>query len=636
PRLRLRHTPSGWELRGAGPSLPCAPGSVHCGDRPATVLARQHYQLMPWQEADRSLSYRRFFDVAGLVGVRVEDPVVFAATHQRLLGWMQAGYVDGVRLDHVDGLRDPLQYLRRLHRAAPRRWIVVEKILTGKEALRRNWPMAGTTGYDFLNLVLRLLVDPAGRAGLDRAYRGFAGAQPGYRSRVRRERARVLGGMFAGEVNQLAGMLDQSRPEAHRATVAGLAAACPLYRTYVSKRGPIAREDRRVLAAMRAEVRSLEASRLAAHMLRGEERAFTLRLQQLTPAVFAKAVEDTASYQYHRLAALNEVGGDPLQFGVSVAEFHAACAYTQKFWPRTMLTTATHDTKRGEDVRARLALLSEIPARWQRAVRAWARLTERHRRREGPDRNLQYLFFQTLVGAWPISAARMLAYMRKAAREAKEHTSWRRPDPAYEAAVLGYVAAVMRDRAFMAAVEAWLRPLLEAGWINSLTQLALKLTAPGVPDIYNGCELWDLSLVDPDNRRPVNFAARKRRLRELERGLAPEAIWARRDEGLPKLWLMRQGLHLRRCRADAMFGAYTPLPATGPGADRVIAFVRGGAVATVTQRFPVRAAPWRDTHIRLPRGTWINQLTGDRLPDGRLAVAAALRRFPVALLERAA
>lgn len=635
PGLRLLHGAAGWELRGAGPSLPCAPGTVHPGDSPTEVLARQHYQLVPWQQADHNLSYRRFFDVATLVGIRVEDPAVFTAIHRRLLAWIRAGKVDGVRLDHVDGLRDPLQYLRRLRRAAPHSWIVAEKILTGNERLRRDWPVAGTTGYDFLNLVLRVLVDPAGRAGLDRAYRGFAGAQPGYPTRVRRERARVVGAMLAGEVKHLVGRLDQTRLDAPTATVARLAAACPVYRTYVRQRGPVAIEDRRVLAAMRAEVTSPAARRLAGRILRGEEREFTLRLQQLTPAVFAKAVEDTVAYQYHRLAALNEVGGDPLQFGVSVAAFHAACRSAQRLWPRAMLTTATHDTKRGEDVRARLALLSEIPERWRRAVRTWAARTERYRR-AGPDRNLQYLFFQTLAGAWPISQVRMRAYILKAAREAKQYTSWRRPNREYEAAVRAYVSATMRDRRCMAAIAAWVRPLLAAGWINSLTQLALKLTAPGVPDVYNGGELWDLNLVDPDNRRPVAFAARLRLLRELERGLAPEVIWMRRDEGLPKLWLMRQGLHLRRRRAQAMSGAYTPLPARGPQADRVIAFVRGGAVATVTQRFPLRAAPWRDTCIRLPRGSWVNQLTGEPVPGGKLIVGDALRRFPVALLERAA
>jgi (1->4)-alpha-D-glucan 1-alpha-D-glucosylmutase len=349
----------------------------------------------------------------------------------------------------------------------------------------------------------------------------------------------------------------------------------------------------------------------------------------------AKGVEDTAFYGFNRLVSLNEVGGDPSRFGVGVEEFHQACDEAQELWPRTMLATSTHDTKRSEDVRARLDLLSEIPERWREAVHRWAARNARHHRGEWPDRNAEYLFYQTLVGAWPIETDRMLAYMTKVSREAKAHTSWTSPSETYDAALRAFVESAMADLTFTVDVEAFVAPLIAAGRVNSLAQTLLKLTAPGIPDIYQGTELWDLSLVDPDNRRPVDYAFRRRLLAALDRA-TPDEIMARSDEGLPKLWVIRQALHLRRLR-PALFGAdgaYRPLAAIGARSGHVVAFARGDGAITVVPRLLMRLEEnWMNTTLELPPGRWRNTLAGD-VVQGVVRLADLLARFPVALLSR--
>jgi (1->4)-alpha-D-glucan 1-alpha-D-glucosylmutase len=349
-------------------------------------------------------------------------------------------------------------------------------------------------------------------------------------------------------------------------------------------------------------------------------------------------VEDTAFYTFLRLTSLNEVGGDPGRFGVSPVDFHRACQETQERWPESMLATSTHDTKRSEDVRARLDLLSEIPDGWAAAVRRWMSGNERHwQEMPGslPDRSAEYLLYQTLVGAWPIGPERLWTYMEKAIREAKRKTSWTRPDPAYEAAVRGFAQGVLEDPAFTADLEAFVALLVAPGRVNSLAQILLKLTAPGVPDFYQGSELWDLSLVDPDNRRPVDYELRRRLLADLEGNPAPETILARANEGLPKLWLIRQGLHLRRRRPE-LFGrgsTYVPLPARGPRAEHAVAFTRCDEVVTVVPRLGMRwGGDWRETAVELPAGRWRNELTGEEVEGGAQPVATLLARFPVALL----
>jgi (1->4)-alpha-D-glucan 1-alpha-D-glucosylmutase len=366
------------------------------------------------------------------------------------------------------------------------------------------------------------------------------------------------------------------------------------------------------------------------------ESDLVMRFQQLTGPAMAKGVEDTACYRYNRLVSLNEVGGDPRWFGTEPQEFHRKARETADRWPRTLLATSTHDTKRSEDVRARLHLLSEIPSRWEAQVRRWSAANERYRRGGPPDRNDEYLFYQSVVGAWPLDADRAAAYMLKAAREAKRRTSWTQPDESYEAALDGFVREVLADRRFLTDLETFVDQLVGPGRVNSLSQTLLKVVSPGVPDFYQGSELWDLSLVDPDNRRPVDYERRRRALAELG-SLSTEEILARSDEGLPKLWVVRQALALRR-RAPESFrpGArYLPLEAEGSRARHVVAALRGDAVAAAVPRLSLGlAGVWADTTLPLPPGRWRNVLTLEKGLAGRVPMVELLRRFPVALLVR--
>jgi (1->4)-alpha-D-glucan 1-alpha-D-glucosylmutase len=350
----------------------------------------------------------------------------------------------------------------------------------------------------------------------------------------------------------------------------------------------------------------------------------------------AKGAEDTAYYAYVRFVALNEVGGEPGRFGVLPAAFHRAMSQMVAHGGKGLLATSTHDTKRGEDVRARLALLSEIPDAWDAAVRRWSTYNERHNPSHRVDRSAEYLLYQTLVGAWPLEVDRAVAYMEKACREAKTHTAWRRRDDAYEAALRQFVTDVLADEQFRADVSDFVAPLVWPGRVNSLAQTLLKLTAPGVPDVYQGCELWDLSLVDPDNRRPVDFQRRKELLAELA-GASSEIVLRRAEEGLPKLWLIARALELRARRPQPFrpTGSYSPIWATGPRSDHVVAFVRGDTALTVVPRLPLRLdGDWAGSALVLPPGTWRNVLTDDREISGSVPTGELLRRFPVALLER--
>jgi (1->4)-alpha-D-glucan 1-alpha-D-glucosylmutase len=621
------------------------------------LLERQNFRLAHWRAAARDLGYRRFFDINGLVGLRIEHEHVFQDTHRLVQAWLIDGTLDGLRIDHPDGLRDPEAYFDRLRAAGPDAWIIVEKILQPGEALRDSWPIDGTTGYDFLNRLSGLFIDPEGEKALTELYAEFTGESTDWAEVARAKKHQVMRESMGSDLNRLTALFleicerrrryrDYTRHELHEALRDTLA-CFPVYRTYVRPEPAAVDEDdaRRIVEATetarahRADLdgelfeflRDLLRRRLVGDL----ETELTMRFQQLSGPVMAKGVEDTAFYGFNRLMSLNEVGGDPSTFGVSVEEFHRACADTQELWPRTMLATSTHDTKRSEDVRARIDLLSEIPERWGEAVRRWAALNERHHRGEWPDRNTEYLFYQTLVGAWPIEPDRMLAYMKKASREAKAHTSWTSPNEPYDTALESYVQASMADLDFTVDVEAFVSPLIPAGRVNSLAQTLLKLTAPGVPDIYQGTELWDLSLVDPDNRRPVDYALRRRLLTELDR-LAPKEIMARSDEGLPKLWLIRQTLQLRRLRAPLFGpdGTYRPLTAIGVRSGHVVAFARGDGAIVVVPRLVMRLEDdWMNTTLELPAGRWRNELTGDVVQDV-VPVGGLLAQFPVALLAR--
>jgi (1->4)-alpha-D-glucan 1-alpha-D-glucosylmutase len=617
-------------------------------DQLDALMAAQHYRLASWQAGFDDLNYRRFFDVNGLIGLRVEDPDVFEATHRLILGWVEEGLVYGLRVDHPDGLRDPAAYLARLRAAAPGAWIVVEKILSGDERLPADWPVDGTTGYRFANLATGLFVDPAGEEAMSAAWASVAEAGPGWDQIVAEARAEVLASSLGSDVNRLtdrfAAISDVERVPLREALRA-VAAHLPVYRTYLTaspRHVPV--DDARLIARTVADATNarpdldLQIFELLGRILRLEmddPRAVELamRFQQLTPAAMAKGVEDTAFYRHHRLVALNEVGGDPGQFGTDVAAFHRDMEAAVLESPAGMLALSTHDTKRSADLRARLALLSEDPGAWRDAVDQLSRASEAHRL--GPTMADAYLFFQTVIGAWPIDADRAVAYLIKASREAKLRTSWVAPDAGYEAALESFVRGSLIDERFLEVVEHVVAPLVDAGHRAALGQLALQLTAPGVPDIYQGSELWELTLVDPDNRRPVDYDVRRRVLDDVP-GMDAATAWARRDDGMPKLWLIRHALDLRRRHEAAFSGPYRPIVVEGAMAGCVVAFERAEEVLTVVPRLVrrVERLGWADTRLALPAGRWRN-LDGT-IHHGAIELARLLRDFPVALLERVA
>jgi (1->4)-alpha-D-glucan 1-alpha-D-glucosylmutase len=626
-------------------------------DRLDALVLRQNYRLSRWRTAATEIVYRRFFDINSLVGVRVEDDFVFEDTHTLILLWLRSGQLDGVRVDHPDGLRDPAQYFSRLRSAAPEAWIVAEKILQPDESLPANWKISGTTGYDFLNLAGGLFVDPHGEATLNELYRQFTGEPVDFGAVVYEKKSQVLREILGGDVNRLTALLvqiceehrnyrDYTRHELHEA-IRTVMACFPVYRTYVrAESGEISPADSQTISRAVDAARALRPDldeRLFDFLrdiltlrFRGTpEQEFIMVFQQLTAAAMAKGVEDTAFYSYFRLVSLNEVGGNPARFGVSVEAFHKWCSETQMRQPFTMLTTSTHDTKRGEDVRSRISALSEMPSEWADAVMRWSAANARYRTGEAPDRKAEYLLYQTLVGAWPISVERAVEYMRKAVREGKERTSWVEPNTAYEEALERFVAAVLGDAAFVTDLERFLTRLLPAAQSSSIALALLKLTAPGVPDLYQGSELWDLSLVDPDNRRPVDFDLRRRLLSEVGQ-LTPEQILARMGEGLPKLWTIRQALRARAVypKCFGAEGVYSALWATGPKAGYLVAFRRGEDVITIAPRLVIGAGSWDESSLELPPGTWKNQFTGDEM-EGKIDIGALLSRFPAALLTRA-
>ncbi len=620
------------------------------------LLSRQNYRLAYWRTAGRDLGYRRFFDVTSLIGLRTEDEAVFADTHALVLDWLEAGVIDGLRVDHPDGLRDPAEYLRRLRAANPRGWIVGEKILEPGERLRPDWPIDGTTGYDFLNLVGGLFVDARAEADLTRTYAEFTGDDRPFAEVAREAKREVLRESLGSELNRVTALLlevceshrryrDYTRHDCHE-VLREVAVAFPIYRTYVrAEAGHIAPEDQAAIdAAVEAAIDArpdLEdrlfrfvGDLLSLRVGGDREHELVMRFQQLTGAVMAKGVEDTTFYRYLRLISLNEVGGDPAVFGTSVDAFHRANEARLADWPDSMLATTTHDTKRSEDARLRIHLLSEMPEPWRAAVARWSAMLERYRRDDLPDAAAVYLLFQTLVGTWPIEEERLLGYIRKAVREAKVHTSWAAPNEPYESALLDFARSAIADETFRSDLEAFLEPVVPAARVASLALTLLKLTVPGVPDVYQGTELWDESLVDPDNRRPVDFELRARLLGEVA-GITPEEILVRMDAGVPKLWTIAATLGVRARHEDVFRrGAYRPLAATGDRAEAVVAFTRGDAIAVVAPRLTLSLAQagWGDTEVELPPGRWCRPLTRDAVEGGRRAVGELLDRFPVALL----
>ncbi|HZD50693.1 MAG TPA: malto-oligosyltrehalose synthase [Silvibacterium sp.] len=630
-------------------------------------LNQQSYRLAYWKTADQQLGYRRFFDVNTLIGLRVEREHVFEETHALILDWLRRGVLDGVRVDHPDGLRDPLEYFRRLREHAPDTWIVGEKILEPGEFLREAWPIEGTTGYDFLNAVNGMLVNSRGVAELHGIYAEFTGDPSEFDALAHDKKIAVTQEALGSDVNRLTSLFveiceanrnqrDYTRAEIRRA-IREMAACFKIYRTYVVPARNEISEDDRTFIAQAAECAKLKRQDIDGGLFDflndvltmvvtgAKETEFLLLFQQFTGPVMAKGVEDTAFYCFNRLIGLNEVGNNPGRDGFSVGEFHAYCEKMQASRPMTMTTLSTHDTKRSDDVRARLAVISELPGRFRSAVQRWSRINGEFRVKsasgmEYPDRNTEYFYYQTLIGAWPLPVDRAQAYMLKAVREAKQQTSWVANNKEFEEALHNFIEKTLAHEPFLQKLEEFVARILDAGRVNSLAQTLLKCVAPGVPDLYQGGELWDLSLVDPDNRRPVDYDLRRKLLSELQQ-LSGDDIGAqimnRADEGLPKLWTIHQALLLRREHPE-WFGAeanYTPLLAEGSKSDYVIACMRGDSVVAVVPRlFLTLDGSWRRTRLTLPEGRWTNRLTKTETNGGAIDLEGLLRHFPVALLTR--
>ncbi|HWG22296.1 MAG TPA: malto-oligosyltrehalose synthase [Terracidiphilus sp.] len=623
------------------------------------LLNQQNYRLAYWRTADQELGYRRFFDVNSLVGLRMERQHVFDATHARVLEWARTGVLDGIRVDHPDGLRDPQEYFNRLRARAPDAWIIGEKILEPGERLRESWPIDGTTGYDFLNVCNGLLVNGKGLREFSDIYRDFTGRSDNFEEMAHEKKINVEQEALGSDVNRLASLFveiceanrdrrDYTRAEIRRA-IREVAACFSIYRTYVvAERNEITEDDRREIEHAVSQAKTYRqdidaglfdfiGDVLTLQERGGLESEFLLRFQQFTSPVMAKGVEDTAYYCFNRMIGLNEVGGSPASDGLSLEQFHDYCARMQATHPLNMATLSTHDTKRGDDVRARLAALTEMPMRWKGAVQRWSKMNSRFRSKRFPDRNTEYFLYQTLIGAWPIDQARVRAYMLKAAREAKEQTTWTQQNKEFEDALHSFIEQILKSQEFVSDLETMVGRVKHAGHINSLTQTLLRYTAPGVPDTYQGGELWDYRLVDPDNRTPVDYELRLAVLKDLQSGLAAEEILRRKETGLPKLWVTHKALTLRREHPE-WFGAaaeYQPLVVEGIKTAHVVAYSRAGRVAALAPRWPVtRGDSWAATTITLSDGRWSNILTGEAVNGGRLRMQVLLRHFPVALLVR--
>ena len=555
--------------------------------------------------------HRRFFDIDDLAGVRQEDPSVFEETHRLVLSLVGQGLIDGLRIDHPDGLADPAGYFQRLRDGgAARVWI--EKILESQETLR-DWPVTGTVGYEFLNDVCALFVDGGAEPAFTTLWQEVSEDQRSFDEVALEAKLEQATGPFAPEIERLASEQDVpgGADELARAV-----ASFPIYRTYVRPADEAVDEaDRRAVAAAEMPAELAEMLLLA----RPARPEFVTRFQQTTPAVVAKGVEDTAFYRYGRLLALCDVGGDPGRFGIDSETFHAANAERARRFPLAMLTTMTHDTKRSSDVRARLAALTTMPEQWSQHVRRWLRLTEPLRSDGAPDDLERYFLFQTLVGAWPIAVERMHQYMEKALREAKRNTSWVDQNAGWEQGVAEFCRALYEHAEFLADFEPFVETVARAGDRIALATVALKLTVPGVPDIYQGDELPLRALVDPDNRRPVDWTWHQAMLSRLEGGSPP-------DRQTLKLWLTARLLSLRIRRPQAFTGTYQPLPA----GEHAVAFVRGGDVLVAVATRP--SAPGSLAGVD---GRWRDVLHGgERSLSSGPALDELLDGHGLAILER--
>jgi (1->4)-alpha-D-glucan 1-alpha-D-glucosylmutase len=684
------------------------------------LLEAQAYRLAYWRVASDDINYRRFFDVNSLGALRVENEAVFEATHKLLLELVGQGKIDGLRVDHPDGLYDPAGYFKRLQKrvaevtansAALPIYLVVEKITASFEHLPPDWPVHGETGYHFANVVNRMLVDAATRTRMDRVYRGFIDENLEWANVAYECQHLVLRRSLSSELNVVANQLTRIAQSDRRSrdftfnslrhALAEVIACFPVYRTYIA--ATVSDNDRRyiewaVAAAKRRRsateapvldfVRSALLLELPAHTERIRNRmlSFVMKFQQITAPITAKGVEDTALYRFNRLVSLNEVGGEPDAYGTSARAFHADSQYRAKYWPHEMLGTSTHDTKRSEDVRARINVLSEMTMVWRKTIERWSRMNRSRKRevdgRPAPARNDECLLYQTLIGTWPLEEERdgaggssayrerIEAYMVKAAREAKSRTSWDNANTDYEEALIQFVRTTLETREgnlFLGDLVSVQARLARFGLLNGLSQIVCKLAAPGVPDIYQGNEVWDFSLVDPDNRRPVDYEKRRRMLTELRTAGMPDAGKVRAlvdtlADGRCKLYLTWKVLQFRREHEDLFCrGEYIPLQVSGEHASNLCAFARrykGETLIAIAPRLylrllgereqpPLGADVWKNTLIELPRednpngAAFSNILDGSQIRSSQhneragFLAADALAHFPVAVLHRA-
>ncbi|MTD13950.1 malto-oligosyltrehalose synthase [Nakamurella sp. YIM 132087] len=609
------------ELRYYENRYPIAPGTG--SGTPQQVHDRQHYRLMNWRLADTELNYRRFFAVNSLAAIRVERPEVFRDSHAEIRRWLDNGWVDGLRVDHPDGLAHPGDYLRDLADLAGGRYLLVEKILEPGEELPADWPCDGTTGYDALALLDRVFVDPAGEATLDALdieLRG--GAQVHWHDMIATTKRWVADELLASEVSRLARLIPEI--DGPQDALAALLAEFPVYRSYL----PAGRNalDEAVRAVLRRRPAMEPVLREIVDALGSGGTEFATRFEQVSGAVTAKGVEDRAFYRWSRLTSLTEVGADPSLFAVDVPGFHAAQQHRLTSWPRAMTTLSTHDTKRSEDVRARISVLAERADWWAEQVRLFRRLAPL------PDGPLANLVWQAVVGSWPLERERLRDYAIKAAREAGVSTSWTDGDTAFEDRLAAMVDAAFDLPELREAVDAAAALLTGPGWSNAISAKLLQLAGPGVPDVYQGTELGAPALVDPDNRLPVDFVGAAATLRRLDGGAAP----AGPDE--LKLLVTATVLRLRRDRPE-LFTGYRPLYGDGSAGDHLVAFDRGGMAALAT-RLPLGLADaggWGDTTVTLSPGSWRNQLDpGAPAVTGTVPVIDVLAGRPVAVLVREA
>jgi (1->4)-alpha-D-glucan 1-alpha-D-glucosylmutase len=610
------------ELRYFEHRFPIAPDTAPAaGESAADVHDRQHYELVNHRRADTDQNYRRFFAVSTLAGLRVEDDLVFDATHEQIARWMQGDGIGGLRVDHPDGLADPLRYLTRLRAlAGDEAWLLVEKILETGEELPDDWPVNGTTGYDALAEVGNVFVDGTAEPALDRIYRELTDDDRSAAQHVEAGKRSVVTTILSAEVSRLARLVPDV--DDARDALAELLVAFPVYRSYLPTGATHLAQAIDTARATRPDLG--DAIDALTPRLGDPADELCVRFQQTSGAVMAKGVEDTAFYRYSRFVAANEVGGDVGRLGVSLEEFHRAQWHRQQVAPTGMTTLSTHDTKRAEDVRARLAVLSELPDEWAALARTLMSAAPL------PDRPFAYLLWQTFLGAGFMARERMHAYAEKAMREAGTSTGWIDPDAAFESAVHRAVDAAYDDAALRDPLSEFAEHVTPYGWTNSLGMKLVQLTMPGIPDVYQGSELWDDSLVDPDNRRPVDFEGRRALLDQLDAADDPPPIDA---TGAAKLWVVSRALRLRRDWPD-VFSGYAPLLATGAAADHAVAFDRGGAI-TVATRLPVglqRGGGWGDTTIDIG-GPATDVISGRPVPR-EVALAELLDVYPVALLVR--